>query len=339
MAIKLKNSKKIVIDRTLTEIMNCGKNINGDYAVEFIDLLNKICVDLVEIDSANIHKIKKLPNNLSYVLKIKSQEDTLLLDEYKFEYVVIDYRSEIKLESDIKVILEIDLDDLDKIYLDENRTIFNKLNIRNLRLKNIDKFNLFGWTKIIKDIKAKLNVNVDFCANDKYFLATAIGISGCLDGADFITTTFNGERYGFTSLEELILALKVIENAEILGDLKLISKATEVYKKLTGEEIYCMKPILGNDIFKYESGIHVDGIEKNPKTYEAFNPYEIGVTREMFIGKHSGKKAIMVKLKENNLDYEKVNIELMLSEVREKSMKLRRNIFNEELVEMYKKLI
>ena len=51
-------------------------------------------------------------------------------------------------------------------------------------------------------------------------------------------------------------------------------------------------------MFRHESGIHADGALKDPKNYEAFDPAEVGLERQIVIGKHSGKAAIVNKFKE-----------------------------------------
>lgn len=234
-----------------------------------------------------------------------------------------------------KVILEIDIEKIDDKFWDENYEILNNFNISSIRVNNVKKCNFSSWSKFIKNIKNEFSVLIDFCPQNEYFAATAIAIEGCLDGADFITTAFYGERYGFAALEEVMLALKVISNGEFTGDLKLLCKIKSIYEKLINHKIFSMKPVLGDDIFKYESGIHVDGIEKNEKTYEPYSPCEIGSKREMFIGKHSGKKAVITKLTQLNLNPNNIDVDELLRKIRSKSVNLRRNVLDKELIKLY----
>lgn len=342
MSIIVEGSKKFIIDRTLPEIVKNNKNINKEQASYFLTLLNKIGVDLIEVDKLAVNKIGKLPEELDYVYRIKTYKDLMLTTKYNFKYLVVDYKMALNFNLDYvnklsenNVIVEISIEDLKNFYLCKNNEIFSKFNISCLRIKDISKYNLLTWRELIEDIKSSIPVKVDFCADNKYYMGTAISIEACTDGADIITTTFNGENYGFTPLEEVIMALKVIKNSKVYGDLKLLGELAVVYKKLTEENIFCMKAVLGEDIFKYESGIHVDGIEKNPNTYEPYDPIDIGQKRKMFIGKHSGSKAVMVKLKELNVSYKAIDMEAFLSKIREKSIQLKRSILDEELIQMY----
>ena len=52
------------------------------------------------------------------------------------------------------------------------------------------------------------------------------------------------------------------------------------------------KAIVGKNAFAHESGIHQDGMLKNPETYEIITPELIGdATTELVLGKHSGRHA------------------------------------------------
>ncbi|AGK98247.1 homocitrate synthase/isopropylmalate synthase family protein [Clostridium pasteurianum] len=340
MAIIVNEVKKNIIDRTIPELVKKFTNLSNEDAACFLELLAKVGVDLFEIDKATIDKIDKLPIHLEYIYRIKAVKDIECLNRYNFKYVVLDYRTALGCSEEFKdklkenwIILQIDIKDLDKLYMDENNKIFYIYKICCLRINDVNRMDFEGRDKLIKDIKANFSVLVDFCASNKYYMATSIIIDACIEGSDFITTEFNSKNYA--SMEEVILALKVIKNGEVCGDLKLISELTNIYEKITGKKIYSMKPILGEDIFKYESGIHADGIAKNPKNYEPFNPELIGAHRKLYIGKHSGKRALIVKFKELKLDYSNIDMDLFLENVREKSIEMKRNVLDEEIVKMY----
>ena len=63
------------------------------------------------------------------------------------------------------------------------------------------------------------------------------------------------------------------------------------------------KAIVGKNAFAHESGIHQDGMLKNPETYEIMRPEDVGQSAtNLVMGKHSGRHAFREKLKE--LGYE-----------------------------------
>ena len=54
--------------------------------------------------------------------------------------------------------------------------------------------------------------------------------------------------------------------------------------------------MVGEDIFTCESGIHIDGIIKNPSNYEPFDPAEVSMRKKFLIGKKAGRSALRHKL-------------------------------------------
>ena len=62
------------------------------------------------------------------------------------------------------------------------------------------------------------------------------------------------------------------------------------------------KPIVGDNAFAHESGIHVHGILNNSSTYEPISPEMVGHSRRIVLGKHTGANALKSKLKEYHID-------------------------------------
>ena len=89
-------------------------------------------------------------------------------------------------------------------------------------------------------------------------------------------------------------------------------------------------------MFAHESGIHADGAIKNPKNYEAFDPSVVGLERQIVIGKHSGRAAIVNKFKEYNMELTDEEANGILELVRSTSVQLKRSLFDKEVVKLYK---
>jgi 2-isopropylmalate synthase len=57
------------------------------------------------------------------------------------------------------------------------------------------------------------------------------------------------------------------------------------------------KAIVGDNAFAHESGIHQDGVLKNPLTYEIMTPESVGLaSNKIVLGRHSGRHALKDKL-------------------------------------------
>ena len=62
---------------------------------------------------------------------------------------------------------------------------------------------------------------------------------------------------------------------------------------LTGFVIQPNKAIVGRNAFAHESGIHQDGVLKNPLNFEIMTPQSVGLTsNRLTIGKLSGRRGL-----------------------------------------------
>jgi len=145
------------------------------------------------------------------------------------------------------------------------------------------------------------------CHND-LGLAVANSLAGVINGARQIECTINGlgERAGNAALEEIIMSLKTRQDRLpfVTGiDTKCITRASKLVSTITGFTVQPNKAIVGANAFAHESGIHQDGMLKHAQTYEIMTPDSVGLTKsKLVMGKHSGRHAFRVKLKE--LGYE-----------------------------------
>lgn len=347
MSVNCEGEKKLILDKSLTEILKIHRHINSAYIIEFLRLMKVVGVDYFQISSNTLDKMMIYPEFSDYcAYNIESMEDLRYLYIYNFKYLSIDFEKfstmplmDCKNKIDkSKIIMNISLKDLKASNIEIIKYILSCYDIEYLMITNVSMCNNSSWEEFIIKLKETFNLKIGFCAENSLYMGTAVSIELCLDGADMIAGAFNGEDYGLTPIEEVLTALKVINSCDISGDLSFLSKLTEVYKELTYKSIPGDKAVIGGDIFKYESGIHADGIEKNPLTYEPYNPREVGQKRELLIGKHSGTKAVCKKLKQLNIDYETVDINLLLTKIRNKSIYLKRNIRDEEIFSLCEEL-
>jgi 2-isopropylmalate synthase len=142
------------------------------------------------------------------------------------------------------------------------------------------------------------------CHND-LGLATANTLAAVQAGARQVEVTINGlgERAGNASLEEVVMALRTrptqFGEAGSRVQTEQITPASRLVSYLTGFAIQPNKAIVGGNAFAHESGIHQDGVIKNPLTYEIMTPQSIGLSgSQLTIGKLSGRRGLQQKLKD-----------------------------------------
>jgi len=145
------------------------------------------------------------------------------------------------------------------------------------------------------------------CHND-LGMAVANSLAAVRADARQVECTINGigERAGNASLEEAVVALAVRQASFGVRTnicLEKIYPTSRLLSDITGVRVPPNKAVVGANAFAHEAGIHQDGIIKNPLTYEIIPPEAVGVpARQLVLGKHSGRNALCVRLKELGYD-------------------------------------
>ena len=163
--------------------------------------------------------------------------------------------------------------------------------------------------RVVDRVGGQATVSVH-CHND-LGLATANTLAAVQAGARQVEVTINGlgERAGNASLEEVVMALRTrptqFPNLASRVQTEHITAASRLVSHLTGFTIQPNKAVVGANAFAHESGIHHDGIIKNPLTYEIMTPQSVGLSgSQLTIGKLSGRKGLQKKLRDLGYDLE-----------------------------------
>jgi 2-isopropylmalate synthase len=162
--------------------------------------------------------------------------------------------------------------------------------------------------QLIRDLYARVpelrDKTLSFHGQDDLGLATANAITAVTEGARQVEVTINGigERAGNTSLEEVVIALKV--HGERLGvhtDLKTeeIYSLSKLIEQKSGLVVPPNKAVVGRNAFRHASGIHQDGVLKQRDTYEVIDPAWVGHPEgtRIVLGKLSGRAGVAARAK------------------------------------------
>ena len=209
------------------------------------------------------------------------------------------------------------------------------------RFRYCDTVGVMGPFQIEEEIKClhdNAKLDIEMHTHNDFGMATANAIAGLRGGANHVGVTVNGlgERAGNAALEEVVMALKFVYGCDVNMDTTMFREISEYVSKASGRVLPIWKAIVGTNMFAHESGIHADGAIKNPKNYEAFDPSVVGLERQIVIGKHSGKAAIVNKFKEYNIELTNEEASVILEMVRSTSVRLKRSLFDKEIVGLYK---
>ncbi len=208
------------------------------------------------------------------------------------------------------------------------------------RFRYCDTVGILTPQKTYKNIKSLSSLNlldIEMHTHNDFGMATANAISGFEAGAISANTTVIGlgERAGNASFEQVLMTLARLfgKNVDINSDkLKSLINAVGL---ASNRRIDMNLPIVGENIFSHESGIHVNGMMKSNSSYEPFSPVDVGLTRYFPIGKHSGTSTLAYHLESLGIKPEKEILQKLLPMVREIVTNRKRVLENYELKELY----
>ncbi len=156
------------------------------------------------------------------------------------------------------------------------------------------------WSRsLARKIKSTSLPFITHCHND-YGMGTANSLAGWMGGAFGISGTVNGigERSGNTPIEEIVTALEVIYGVKTFVKLDHLRAISRYVEECTGIPVHPNKPVVGDNAFKHESGIHAGGAVIKPEVdpacyqgiiYESVPKHLLGVQSSKYVfGKHSG---------------------------------------------------
>jgi len=193
----------------------------------------------------------------------------------------------------------------------------------------------------VKKIIDATGLDVEMHTHNDFGMANANTLAGVKAGAKFVSTTVMGigERSGNTPLEEIVMTCKHILNMETGVDPLKMKPLAEFVSAASGRPIIVSKPFLGANCFAHEAGIHTDGIIKDHKNYEPYEPEEVGLERKIVIGKHSGRATLASDLARRGIELDDDTGAQLLERVRKASISLKRQLSSEELFYLYKDLV
>ena len=152
------------------------------------------------------------------------------------------------------------------------------------------------------------------CHND-LGLAAANSLAAVDAGAQQVHVCVNGigERGGNASLEEVVMALRVRRDhyqADTGVHADRIVPISRLYTELSGIAVQPNKAIVGANAFAHASGIHQDGVLKDPLNYEIMTPESVGwTTRRIVVTKLSGRHGLQARFDELGIQLDRATLD------------------------------
>jgi isopropylmalate/homocitrate/citramalate synthase len=178
-------------------------------------------------------------------------------------------------------------------------------------------------------------VPIHWHGHNDFGLATAAAVAAVRAGARWVQGTINGmgERAGNASLPEVALALRGLYGVETKLRLDRVRDFSERLREVSGYELEPYKPLVGENLFRRESG-SVASQFHDPPAIEPYSSDVVGAQRGVVLGKKSGIDSIRIKAQELGLDLSDEAERELLSRVKELGTRKRDVLTDEEFLEL-----
>ncbi|MFT3951513.1 MAG: isopropylmalate synthase [Oscillospiraceae bacterium] len=310
-----------IIDRTMSAI--AAFSPKKEDALELLTLLIAAGADAVELNVAMYELLgKSLPAH-TYILRIKYPDTAEAYPE--FGSFVCRRAPEFP---DPRITLEVQANDLSAVHI-----LAATAKHEAVRVCGLDDLMMHNYAAVFEQLKKKLRGRTELCPENSFGFATAAAVEWLHASGGSVVTSFAGLG-GFAAFEEVMMALRVTKRFKPNQDFAVFTALRTLLEKITGARISPKKAVIGTDIFAVEAGIHVNGILKQPKMYEPFPPELVGSERRIVLGKHSGKSAVLVKLKELGLASSAPDVGLLLAKIRKRSIENNSGVTDDDLLDL-----
>ena len=156
-------------------------------------------------------------------------------------------------------------------------------------------------SKIIEDVKLNVNAKLGIHTHNDSGMAISSSIIAAEAGISQIQGTFlgYGERCGNANLSAIIANLELKLNMKCLpeGNLAKLTQTARFISEVSNFKIARTLPYVGASAFAHKAGMHVDGVNKNSKSFEHVDPTLVGNERRFLISEVAGKSTVIAKIK------------------------------------------
>jgi isopropylmalate/homocitrate/citramalate synthase len=178
-----------------------------------------------------------------------------------------------------------------------------------------------GMEQLMRTLDMVFDGEIELCSHshNDFGLAGANTVAAVLGGARAITCTVNGigERAGNADLAECVAALTHIHGISHNIDAHALPRLSQMVERMSGLHTSVTKPVTGFNVYRHESGVHVDGMLKDSRSYEFLPAAWVGRASEYVLGKHSGTALIRHLLTQAGLECNDEMAKELLQDVKE----------------------
>lgn len=150
--------------------------------------------------------------------------------------------------------------------------------------------------ELVRLVRRNVRAEIEFHGHDDSGCAVANAHAAVEAGARLVDTSVLGlgERNGITPLSALVARLYSCEPHWVDGyELQLIPAIDHLVAGIAGVQVPFNAVVSGAHAFTHAAGAHTAAVLRDPRTYEALNPRDFGVTRSLHVAHHlTGRHAV-----------------------------------------------
>jgi len=164
-------------------------------------------------------------------------------------------------------------------------------------------------------VRAQVKTPIGIHAHNDSETAVANSIVAVEKGAVHVQGTINGygERCGNANLCSVIPILQLKMGHECIPQesVRELTSLSNYVDEIANVVPYDKQPFVGRSAFAHKSGVHVDAMMKQPRTYEHMTPEVVGNVRRILISEMAGASSIVHKAQRYGVDLTKKSPETL----------------------------
>ncbi len=146
--------------------------------------------------------------------------------------------------------------------------------------------------EIIEKIASLIPCPIGIHAHNDSGMAISNSVFAVYGGATHVQGTMigTGERCGNANLSAIIANLQLKKGYELIPDITNLTYTCRAIADISNLSMRDL-PYVGRNAFSHKAGTHIDGVMKNPASFEHIDPETVGNDRSFLISEVAGKSA------------------------------------------------
>lgn len=178
-----------------------------------------------------------------------------------------------------------------------------------------------SMSALISAISTEVSCPIDVHCHNDFSMAVANSVSAVEAGASQVQVTVNGigERAGNADFASTVMALESILGFDTGIKTENLVKVSRMVSRYSGISVLPVHPVVGDNAFAHESGIHSHGVLANTSTFEPgiMTPEMVGHRRRLKLGKHVGKHAVRQMLEQVGMSPSENELDAIVAKIKD----------------------